>query len=703
MRTINVKVATGEVKTVEFYNIHDFPYGKFRFVKTLSQRNKAVANVVATFDIETTTIDKRKVGGKVEGFMYIWQFCIDGLVVMGRTWDEYIEFMKKLTTVMFINFQKHLIVYVHNLSFEFQFIYRFFNWHSVFAKEKREVLKAVTEDGVEYRCSYYLSNMSLAKFCEQSPHCVFRKQDGDDFDYRKIRTPRTHMTEYELSYCYCDVRGLWETICDKLEEDNLLTIPMTSTGYVRRDCRNAMKKNPENRKMFQKSALSVTDYELLEEEKRGGNTHANRAVVGRILRNLLGLDFSSSYPYQMMCKYFPTGAFTPVTNVSRETFEELIKTKCCLFRATFENIIVHEDVTVPYIPQAKCRRYTKDDVVFNGRVLYSKTLQITLNEIDYKIIEKQYDYDSFYVSEMRFSDRGELPQELKDQIRHYFEGKTQLKGVDDYMYMKSKNLLNSIFGMACTDPVHDVITINNGEWNVAKGNVVEELDKYYNSRNSFLPIQWGNWVTAHARQWLQEMLDISGEATAYTDTDSDKMQGIDIHKFDRLVDKAKLLCEKYGAYADRDGERYYMGIPEYDGEYEEFITWGAKKYAYIQKDKKGIPRLHITVAGVHKTKGCRRLIELARIEAKRRGIRSRANTNHIALELFDLGFSWVGQDNGGGTESHWNDDTIHYITVNGVKIKTAGNVGILDSSYTLGVTEEFLENMNFSVDLFGEV
>lgn len=699
MRQFYVKTADGKNRLVTTYSIYDFPYERLKKIKAYSVRNKCVANVVSTFDIETTTIDRRDLGLKVEGFMYHWQFCIDGIVVFGRIWDEFIQFMNKIIDTMYINPKKHLVIYVHNLSFEFQFIYRFFEWESIFAKDKRKVLKAVTVDGIEFRCSYYLTNMSLAKFCEQSPSCIFRKLSGDDYNYKKIRTSSTRMTDYELGYCYCDVRGLWESLLDKLQDDTLISIPMTSTGYVRRDCRLAMRKNPDNRKMFIKTALNKEVYTLLQEEKRGGNTHANRAIVGIILHNVKCKDFASSYPFQMMTKYFPMSQFTPVSNVSRETFYELVKTKCCLFRAVFSNIVIKENVPVPYIPHSKCRKHTKEDIVFNGRVLKSPCIQITLNEIDYEIIKEQYNYDGLYVSDMWFAERGELPKELKEQIVHYYVNKTQLKGVDEYMYIKSKNLLNSIFGMACTDPVHDTIDIIDGEWAITPNDIDSELDKYYKSRNSFLPIQWGNWVTAHARLWLQKMLDISGECTAYTDTDSDKMQSINSSAFNKLMQEAVELCEKYGAYADRDGKRYYMGIPDDDGEYIEFKTWGAKKYAYIQANKKGVPELHITVAGVHKQKGKQELIRQARIWKRLHKCKPRTDTNHIALCLFESGFTWEGADRGGGTESHWNDDPIHYITVQGERIKTAGNVGVLDSSYTLGVTEEFLENMNFGVDI----
>ena len=49
---------------------------------------------------------------------------------------------------------------------------------------------------------------------------------------------------------------------------------------------------------------------------------------------------------------------------------------------------------------------------------------------------------------------------------------------------------------------------------------------------------------------------------------------------------------------DKDGVEHPIGVWEIDGEYDEFKTLGAKRYAY--KDKNG---LHITVSGVDSKKG----------------------------------------------------------------------------------------------------
>lgn len=679
-----------------FYYWTELPWNKLRKHRIVTQnKRKACIDVVATFDIETTTIDDRPKGGKCYGFMYIWQFCIDGYCCYGRTWDEYIQFIQKLSQHYLTTDTKHLVVYVHNLSFEFQFIRNFFEWDNIFAKDRREVLKAVDTNGIEYRCSYYLSNMSLAKFCENTPTCVHYKQDGDDYNYSKTRTPKTILSNKQLAYCYCDVKGLAECIEYKLKDDTLATIPLTSTGYIRRMCRQAMKKNPKNRQLFKKTRLTKEDFDIMQQARRGGNTLANRAVAGHVLYNVESADATSSYPFQMLTKYYPVSNFTKISNITWDNIEQYTTKYCCLFKVTIENCMIKPNITTPYLAYSKAiKKMGKEDIVFNGRLLYSPACRFAFTELDWEIFLKQYTFDRIAISDFRIATRGELPEELKDVIRKLYYDKTTLKKSDPYLYAKQKNLLNSIFGMTCTNPVHDIFYLNeDNTWTREQEDIEEGLEKFYKSRNSFLPPQWGVWVMAHGRHWLQEIFECSGINTAYGDTDSDKYLDIDREKLEKVNQKAIELSEKNKAYADYKGKRYHMGVFDSEGTYSRFITWGSKKYAYEQDHK-----LHITIAGVNKEQGKKWLIQKARIEAKRRGIRSHADTVGIALELFKTGFVF-SEHNGGGLEAHWNDEHIHYITVNGERIKTASNVGLIDSTYTLGITQEFQENMYYGIDI----
>ena len=125
-----------------------------------------------------------------------------------------------------------LVVYVHNLSYEFQFlkgIYSFFP-DDVFAVASRKVVKADMWGCFEFRCSYKLTNMSLKQFTSKMM-VKHQKLSGEEFDYGVKRYPWTELTDEELEYCINDVWGLVEAVNALMarDEDTLQTIPLTST------------------------------------------------------------------------------------------------------------------------------------------------------------------------------------------------------------------------------------------------------------------------------------------------------------------------------------------------------------------------------------------------------------------------------------------------------------------------------------------
>ena len=150
-------------------------------------------DLVCAFDIETSTLPDIE-----EAIMYIWQFQIDDIVtVFGRTWEEYFFFLRKIKGEIGARL---LCIYVHNLSFEFQFLKGLYDFQpdEVFAVDSRKILKCTMWDTFEYRCSYLHSNMSLAAFTSK-----MGVEDAklDDFDYDKLRYPWTELSERELLYC----------------------------------------------------------------------------------------------------------------------------------------------------------------------------------------------------------------------------------------------------------------------------------------------------------------------------------------------------------------------------------------------------------------------------------------------------------------------------------------------------------------------
>ena len=690
-RFVTVSRLDGGSDNVTVYTVKDFPYAKLD-TKAMKCNNKRKCEeylqTFGVYDIETTTIYKGHAPDWIVApwaFMYHWQMSIGGYLIVGRTWEEWLEFFDRLEEVLQFNGNKQLVIYVHNLGYEFQFmrdfLERYFDGFTVFASKARQPITVQTGRGVQFRCSYKLTNMSLEKAVKNELGVVHAKAAGD-LNYKKRRTPKTRLTNTELGYCVGDVISLYELIDRRLinEHDSLESIPMTSTGYVRRMCRKACKKDGHYRQLFKETEMTPYIYTLLKEAGRGGNTHANRYMSGRVWHMADSFDVQSSYPFCLCAFKFPINKFTPYGDV--ETLEELdglLKKYACLFRVVLQNPAVRDTVTMPYIPISKCYQHGGDLKLDNGRVLTCEWLQMTLTDIDWEIIKKQYTWDSFAITDMCIAKYDYLPECLLDVVREVYSGKCELKykkelakknGTDagdiPYLYNKIKNRLNGIFGMMYTDPVKEENTLNeNGEWIVNTPDTAEALAKFYRSRNSFLYYAWGVWCTAHARKHLQQLLDLTGEATIYCDTDSSKAVGADIDAIEKVNIEIANLARERNAFAVAGGEEYYMGVYEHENEepIKEFKTLGAKKYAYL--DAEG---LHCTVSGVSKKLGAKEL---------------------KTIDNFKIGFVFR---EAGGMELYYNDNVgIHQVTVNGCTFTTASNVAMIDGSYTIGITEEYAE------------
>ena len=139
------------------YSVNDFPYDIMKDFKVIykskGKRKYRYFNESIAFDIETTTI--KKLNEKNEpfgyGFMYQWQVCVKDKVVFGRTWEEFLQFINILIEkrdLYFKDLNVIIPIYVHNLSYEFQFIKDFFVWNNVFCKQKHKVIYARTNKNI---------------------------------------------------------------------------------------------------------------------------------------------------------------------------------------------------------------------------------------------------------------------------------------------------------------------------------------------------------------------------------------------------------------------------------------------------------------------------------------------------------------------------------------------------------------------------
>ena len=138
-----------------------------------------------TADIECTNIHSLEIA-----LPYHWQIFAGGVYYYGRFWKDFIHILKN------IRCKKTLVCYIHNLGYEFKFLKSWVPFQSVkvVAMDSRTILRA-TVYGIEFRCSYMLTNESLDKLCKTWD--VQHKKMKDDLDYRVYRTPFTALTARE--------------------------------------------------------------------------------------------------------------------------------------------------------------------------------------------------------------------------------------------------------------------------------------------------------------------------------------------------------------------------------------------------------------------------------------------------------------------------------------------------------------------------
>lgn len=591
----------------------------------ITSKGKIYYNLAMSFDIETSSFyedkngiiytndDYRKLKNQVraekKAIMYIWQFAIEENVIIGRTWNDFLFFCKKLYDFLDLK-ERYIVVYVHNLSYEFQFICRWFNWIDIFADSERKPIKATTDSHFIFKCSYRLSGYSLEVLANNLKSHNIKKMVGD-LDYNLIRNSKTPISKEELKYCENDVLIVTSYIDEQINEfGNIEKIPLTQTGKVRRYVRKQCFQNKEYQYFIKELTIEKPEYLMLKNAFMGGFTHCNAMYTNKICKNVTSYDFTSSYPTVLISEKYPMSKGKEVYINTESELLNLIKNYCVLVDLQFTNIktsFMYEQI----ISYSKCRN-VKNPLINNGRIVQADTLTISCTDVDFLNIRDFYVWDNMKIGLCYIYEKDYLPKEFIKTILHLYKSKTELKGVDgkEVEYLHSKELLNSLYGMCVTSIVHDTVGFNGSEWTTENGNLDEELKNYNTDKNRFLFYQWGVWCTAYARNNLYTAIRECKEDYIYSDTDSVKIFNADKHKmyFEEynkwIVQKLEKCLNYHSIPLDYispktiKGETKTLGVWDFDGFYTDFKTLGAKRYIF-RKDNK----LSITVCGLSKKSG----------------------------------------------------------------------------------------------------
>lgn len=588
-------------------------------VKTVKKYEKEYIKFPLSFDTETSHM---VVNDEEVGWIYQWAFTIYNQVVVGRTPSEFCRQLRILYDFLELSEDRRLVCYAHNLSYDIVYLMKFlieeFGEPKILAVKPHKFVTVIFT-GLEFRCSYMLSNMSLELWAKKLDSPIKKLVGAVDYDI--VRFQDTELSETDWQYQIQDILALQECLRIEMlhENDTVATIPLTSTGYVRRDCRIAVSHDKNYRKMFTKTALVVKTYKLCKQAFGGGDVHGNRFMRGKVINRKIGhCDYKSHYPSRQQLDYFPISKFVKFYDytcgkiLDKMRFIQLCKEYCVLATIQFENLKLKEGVTAPTLSESKLSgdyiSVLENGVkgTDNGRIINMKGKGLfTGTELDYRWIFRQYTWDSLAILEVYISEKGQYPLQLRECINKYFTYKESLEG--GILRDKSKNKLNAIYGMTATDIVREenVLDFDSMKFTTLHcedEEIEEKLGKYYKSRNSFMPFQFGVWTTAHARDELHKMIELIGyDNFIYCDTDS-----IFFLDSDEVREKINTYNEKAIEKAMSDENLHVKNVKgkfscygvfedEKDG-IEQFKFLHAKCYAFVNESG-----LHATIAGVAKS------------------------------------------------------------------------------------------------------
>lgn len=575
-----------------------------------------------------------------------------------REWHELHSYLDRISQDLG-KFQ--IICYVHNLGYEFDYLIKNISRPIKFlTNSSHSVISSslIRYPNIQFRCSYLLSGYSLRKL-GQMVHL-----DKLDSDYRQI-FPNDKVTEQEWEYCERDNDVVAKYIVDVcLKEYNILfNIPYTKTGRVRKIFREFYDElegdNCQWDEMPPEECITAMNKAF-----NGGIVISNPFFTDIPLSNVHSYDIKSSYPFAMGSEVFPRKIKKYDTPPSK-----LLQGDYYIANVRFKNI--RSKYNWNWLSISKMENI-KECQFFNGKLMYGKSCDRYVTNIDFEMIQKTYEFEYEVLEFYQLYETDYLPEcfiktmkiigvkkaRLKIELKKYEEGTKEFyeTSID---YTLSKNDFNSIYGMMVEKLIKEEYYIDeNFLWHYKEGTYTY---KKHMKRN-FL---FGVFITAYARRnLLNAILTNCPDTFVYADTDSIKFIGEN-----KFIDTNKQLAE----FMNDTPEFYDLGRFDYEGTYEEFKTLGAKKYCYKSNGK-----YFVVVAGLPKSTE----YEIYSLEDFKCGKIYKncklGKTYLTQTHYFELDDEGDVEFTGDLNVSEWLSDN---------DIETMGGVGLYPTSYKLDMTD----------------
>lgn len=595
---------------------------KYLFQNIDTIKGSKYLNIGCAFDIETTKIDEH------HSTMYMWQFAIgEHLTIIGREWFEFLDLLDVLQRFFNLSDDRKLLVFIHNASYEWQFLrkhiqLKYDNKHKklkVFAMEERKVVYFETIQNIEFRDSLILTQRPLSKL--SSGYNLPLKKLTGEIDYNQKYFSNTKLDSAHIAYGINDTQVLvqfFEKYAKREFLSKQLKLPLTSTGIVRDELKRNFKALSKETRMKWKNELSKCypneqEYKIIFQFLfRGGYVHGNGARTDEELINLLigSQDFKSSYPavllHYKMPYYF--------CKKPKEFFDKIKYDRKYINEHAFYGTFVFTNIRAKYQHSiesvSKLIQYDSDSLVQdNGRLLKCDKIKVILSEYDWLLYQDFYLFDSVEcVSQLRVSYKKELPTWFKDMILKYFYLKETLEK-DSLEYKLAKSKLNSLYGMCVTSLLNTTFDYVDDEMQLVP---TEQTFEKLKRKEILLPY-WGIWTTAIARYNLlhfgfyQFCKTNSFNQALYGDTDSIKYTNMIGNQY---------IFDNFNKRIERMNKTMYVGDYErsifknlgkfdFENKYYKMKFLGAKRYIYScaefnKESQKYELSDNVTIAGCRK-------------------------------------------------------------------------------------------------------
>lgn len=603
-------------------------------------------DLICGMDIETTGLPEIE-----NSVMYLWGWCIGTTIITGRTWEQMKKLVEEINKVLPPN--RHIVVWVHNLSFEFSFLKGVFKFDdsAIYALSPRRILRA-TLGNIEFRCSYELSSLSLDEFI-RSEGARHHKLRGA-INYECLRFPWTPLTKNEYKYLCYDLLGIVEAVSLKLSRNNdtLYTVPLTLSGYIDRDLKKAYYKIPYSKR--QNILPSYPLYKLERQGMQGGYIKANRHYLNQSLTKCISFDRFGAYPAILYMNKFPISPFRRAieTVVPLRRIQELLDMgKALIFRVAIYGMKL-KDVTspFPFINRTKCKN-VNGEKMDGSRIKSADYLETVFTDLDLELFLQIYRCDDILITDLYYSTYGHLPNSIRNIVMENFNQKIVLKGTESKEYLNAKEKTNTIGGKMQQEMIKIPLVFNESQNFIGYKEKYDEIAIYNKScSKAFFPYHWGVWLTAWGRNELIKAAAPLGNRVKYVDTDCIK-GNFTYEDFSPTIQAYEKKAQDFGMLGiDVNGQCHFGGGWEQDGTYRVLRILSEKQYGYVSSNDN---RLTIHISGVNPIEGAKEL------------------SSRGGLASLSEGFIF---NSSGGNDAIYNDNVDKWIDVEGRQLHITDNV-----------------------------